>query len=99
MMSKGCFRPGRGFVDQIFPLNEIGEKAREKRRMLYVDFIDQEKVYDRVNMEALWQALRTYDVDGKPFSGIKSMYVVISIAWVRLKGGEGKGFRIESGVR
>ena len=28
-------------------------------------FIDLEKAYDRVNMEAIWQLLRMYDVGGK----------------------------------
>ena len=27
---QGSFRAGRGSVDQIFPLKQIGEKAREK---------------------------------------------------------------------
>ena len=31
-------------------------------------FIDLEKVYDRVNREALWQVLRMYDVGGKLMS-------------------------------
>ena len=35
-------------------------------------FIDLEKVYDRVNREAL----RSVDVEGKLLRGIKSMYVV-----------------------
>ena len=48
---KGGFRAGRGCVDQIFTLKKIGEK---KRRM-YVGSIDLEKVYDRINREALWQ--------------------------------------------
>ena len=30
MMSKGGFREGRGCVDQIFTLKQIGEKTREK---------------------------------------------------------------------
>ena len=38
-------------------------------------FIDLEKVYDRVNWEALWQVLRMYDVGSNILSGIKSMYV------------------------
>ena len=38
-------------------------------------FIDLEKAYDRVNRKALWQVLRMYDVEDKPLSGIKSMYV------------------------
>ena len=57
MMNKG----GRGCVDQIFTVKQIGEKAREKKRV-YVGFIDLEKAYDRANREALWQVLRMYDV-------------------------------------
>ena len=59
---QGCFGARRGCVDQIFTLKQIGEKAREKKRRVYVSFIDLEKAYDRVNREALWQVLRIYDV-------------------------------------
>ena len=45
---QGGFRAGRGCVDQIFKLKQIGEKAREKKRTVYVGFIDLEKAYDRV---------------------------------------------------
>ena len=51
------FRAGKGFVDQIFALNQIGEKAQEQN-VVYVGFIDLEKAYDRVNKEALWQVLK-----------------------------------------
>ena len=47
-------------------------------------FIDLEKVYDRVNREALWQVLKMYDED-KLLSGIKRMYVDSSTC-VRVKG-------------
>ena len=33
---QGSFREGRGCVDQIFTLNQISEKAREKKRKVYV---------------------------------------------------------------
>ena len=59
---QGSFRPGRGCVDQIFTLKQMGEKEREKQSRVYVSFIDMEKVYDRVNREVLWQVLRMYDV-------------------------------------
>ena len=36
---KGGFRAGRGCVDHIFTLKQIGEKAREKKRRVYVGFI------------------------------------------------------------
>ena len=47
------FRAGRGCVDQIFPLKQIGEKARERKGRLYVGFMDMEKAYDKASMEAL----------------------------------------------
>ena len=56
------FRAGSGCVDQIFTLKQIGEKAREKKRRVYVGFIDLEKAFDRVNREALWEVLRMFDV-------------------------------------
>ena len=72
---QGVFRAGRGFVDQIFTLNQVDDKARKKKRRVHLGFVDSEKAYDRVNREALWQVLRMYDVGGKLLSGIKSMYV------------------------
>ena len=36
---QGGFRAGSGYVDQIFTLKQIGEKAREKKCRVYVGFI------------------------------------------------------------
>ena len=83
---QGEFRAGSGYVDQIFTLKQIGEKAWEKN------------VYDRVNREALCQVQRMYDVGSKLLNGIKSIYVN-SLAYVRVKGGKGGCFRINNGVR
>ena len=51
---------------------------------MHVGFMDLEKVYDRVNREALWQVLKMYDVGGKLLNCIKSIYVN-SLAYVREK--------------
>ena len=59
--------------------------------------MDLEKVYDRVNREALWQVLRMY-MGGKLLNGIKNMYVN-NLACVRVKRDECQCFRISSGVR
>ena len=59
---QGGFKSGRGSVHQIFTLKHIGEEAQEKKRRVYMGLIYLEKAYDRVNREALWQVLRTYDV-------------------------------------
>ena len=61
-------------------------------------FLNLEKGYDRVNREVLYKSLRIYDVGGKLWSGIKSMYVN-SLACVRVKRGNSECFRIENGVR
>ena len=44
-----------------------------RKTVVYVGFMDLEKVHDRVNREALWQVLRMYDVGGKLLNDIKSM--------------------------
>ena len=62
-------------------------EQREKKLRVYVDFMDLEKTYDRVNREALCQVVRMYDVGGKLLYGIKSVYVN-SRACVRVKGCE-----------
>ena len=36
-------------VDKVFTLKQIGEKGREKRKKVYVGFMDLENVYDRVD--------------------------------------------------
>ena len=41
-------------------------------------------MYGRLNMEALWQVLKMYDVGGIRLSRIKSMYVN-GLAYVKLK--------------
>ena len=45
---QGGFRASVECVDQIFTLNQICEKAREKKRRVCVSFIDLEKACDRV---------------------------------------------------
>ena len=76
--------------------SDLHNKAESMRKnVVYVGFIDLEKVYDRVNKEALWHVLRMCDVGGKLLSG---MYVY-SLACVRVKGGENDPCRIDSGVR
>ena len=51
---QGGFKVGMGCVNHIFTLKQIGEKAREKKRRVYVGFKYLEKGYDRLNQEDLW---------------------------------------------
>ena len=48
--------------------------------------------------EVIQQVLRMYDVGGKLFNGIKSMYVN-NLACVRVKEGKSECFRIDIGVK
>ena len=49
MEEQGGFRAMRGCIDQVFTLRQVMEKGIEKRRELFMAFIDLEKAYDRVN--------------------------------------------------
>ena len=84
---QGGFRAGRGCVDLIFIRKQIGEKAQKTKCRVYVDFMELEKAYDKVNREELWRVLRIYDVGGKLLNGVKSIYVN-SLACVKVKRGE-----------
>ena len=39
-------------------------RKHKKKCRVYIGFINFEKVYDRVNRDALWQVLRLYDWGG-----------------------------------
>ena len=71
---------------------------REKKKSLYLGFMDPQQAYDRINREALWKVLMLYGVSGRLLNGIKSMYVD-SEACVRINRVESEWFKIESGVR
>ena len=73
---RGNFRAGRMCVDQIFTVKQIGVKAREKKCTVYVGFMDLEKSYDKVNMEALWQVLRMNNVGDKLLNKLR-LYILI----------------------
>ena len=50
-------------------------RKHERKNIVYVSFIDLEKVYNMVNREDPWHVLRMYDVEGKLLNGIKNIYV------------------------
>ena len=81
---QGGFKEGRGCLDQIFILKQIG----------FMDFKD---ACDMIIRDALWQVLRMYDVGGKLLNGIKSMYAN-SLACVKVKVCKSECFRIDSGA-
>ena len=56
------FRTGWDCIDQIFVLNQLVEKRREKVKDVYVAFMYLEKACDEVCREELWRVLHEYGV-------------------------------------
>ena len=92
------FRKGRSCADQIYVLRQVCEKMREKKRSLYVAFMDLEKAYDRVDREAMWQVLRIYGIGGRVLSGIMSFYDE-GRACVRVGNKVSESFEVKMGLR
>ena len=73
---QGDFRAGIRRIDKIFTLKQIGKKTQEKMQGLFW-FYGFEKMYERVNREALWQVLKMYDVDGKLLMKLKVCMLIV----------------------
>ena len=92
------FRPGRGTRNQILNLKLVIEKNREKRKNLYLCFIDYTKAFDMVMHDRLWADMLRL---GTPTHII---YLLMGIyneqkAKVRTSYGDSDWFTIEKGVR
>ena len=92
------FRSGRGCVDQMFVMKQMSEKFVEKNKSLYVAYMDLEKVYDRVDREAMWRVLGMYGINGQLLKAVQSLYEK-SGACVRVCREEGEWFEVGVGLR
>ena len=95
---QGGFRAKRSCVGQVFTLRQVMEKAIERRRELFVAFIDLEKAYDRVNRVKLWEALRQTQVGEGLVRAVQSLYMECE---ARVKVGEKQSewFNVDQGVK
>jgi len=91
------FRPGRGTTDAIFIVRQIQERFVEKKRDLWMAFVDLEKAFDRVPREVVWWALRSLGVDEWLVNVIRAMYEGVTTA-VKMKDGESDGFEVKVGL-
>jgi hypothetical protein len=91
------FRPGRGTTDAIFIVRQLQEKFLEKKRGLWMAFIDLEKAFDRVPREVLWWALRKLNVTEQLVEVIMLMYNGVRTA-VKTAEGAGEEFEVRVGV-
>jgi hypothetical protein len=91
------FSPGKGTTDAIFIIRQLQEKFLDKKKELWIAFVDLEKAFDRVPREVLWWALRKLGVDEWMINVVKAMYDGSTTA-VKLQGGESKEFEVQVGV-
>ena len=76
----------------------MSENYVAKGRSLHVTYKDLEKVYDRVDRDAMWKVLRMYGINGNLLSAIQSLYEE-SEAMVRVCRKEGDWFSVKVGLR
>ncbi|KAI8516720.1 hypothetical protein Bbelb_053010 [Branchiostoma belcheri] len=92
------FRKGRGCTDAIFELRQLSEKAYEYQKHIHLVFVDQEKAFDRVNRNKLWEILEQYGVKGQLLENIRALYFNSQSA-VQTPNGLSNWFWVRSGVR
>ena len=92
------FRAERSTTEQIFNIRILGEKYLQHQQNLYRVFIDFKKAFDRVWHEALWAAVRKYNINASIIRAIENLYDKAQSA-VLFNGSTGKCFRTTVGVR
>ena len=92
------FRKDRSRIDQIATLRIIVEQSTEWNSSLYINFIDYEKAFDRVDRMTLWRLLRHYGVPEKIVNIIQNSYDGLNCQIVY--GGQiTDSFEVKTGVR
>ena len=91
------YTPGHGATDVIFIVRQGQEKFLEKKRDVWMAFVDLVKALDRVPREVLWWALRVLLVDEWIVKVIQSMYDGTKTA-VKLDEDESDEFEVMVGV-
>lgn len=92
------FRTRRSCTDHIATLRIIIEQALEWQNKMYLNFIDFEKAFDRVNREKMWLILENYGIPEKYINIIKLFYKNYT-AQVLHNGTLTRKFEIQTGVR
>ena len=54
------FRQGRGCMDQVFAIRQVGEKYHANWKVVFWAFTDLKKAYDTIDRHGMWQMLRVY---------------------------------------
>lgn len=76
------FRKGYSTLDNMFILQGIVHRYLNRKRKLYVAFVDFRKAFDTVDRLALWKILEMYGMRGRMLNFLKGMY---SSVWYCVK--------------
>ena len=76
------FRRGYSTIDNMFILHSIVHRYLDRKRKLYVAFVDFRKAFDTVDRLALWKILEMYGMNGRMLNCLKGMY---SSVWYCVK--------------
>ena len=68
------FKANYGTVDAIFTLNSFIQRQLGENKKLYCCFVDLQKCFDSIYRNGLWYKLIKYNVSGKLFNVIRSLY-------------------------
>ena len=60
--SQAGFRSGRSTTEQITTVRILNEKARDSGNLIFHNFIDFRKAFDRVWHDALWHTMRKFNI-------------------------------------
>ena len=61
---QGGFRRGRRTENTLFMLKRLIEMVKLRKEEMFVEFLDMEKAYDRVNRKKQFDVMRCYGVHG-----------------------------------
>ena len=79
-------------------MKQMTKKFDDKMKSLHVAYMDFEKVYDRVDREAMWRVLGMYGINGHLLKVVQSLYEK-SEECVRVCREWGKWFKVAVGLR
>ena len=79
-------------------MKQMIEKFVYRKKSLYVAYMDLEKVYDRVDGEAVWIVLGMYGINGQLLKVVQSLYEK-SETCVRVCREEGEWFEVSVAKR
>jgi hypothetical protein len=80
------FKADCSTINKAFILKSIVDRMlRNKRRKLYVAFVDFQKCFDTINRQLLWDILKQKGIKGNLYKSLQGMYEGVK-AYIRCNG-------------